>query len=129
MHLIDLVAMAAVLQYIFFAALVGRARGRHGIHAPAVTGHPMFERAYRVQMNTLELLVALLPAMYAGAHYWPAQAVAAAGAVYVLGRFVYWRAYMREPSGRSLGFLLSMAPVFGLALATLVAAAVGRGAA
>jgi len=37
------------------------------VKAPAVSGHEMFERVYRVQMNTLELMVLLLPGLYLGA--------------------------------------------------------------
>ena len=125
MNAIDIVAMIAVLQYVGFCTLVGQARGRYGIKAPAVTGHEQFERLYRVQMNTLELLVVLLPVMYASARYWPAWAVAAAGALYVVGRILYWRAYVGTPSKRSLGFALSLAPIFALTLATLVAAVRG----
>ncbi len=122
MNAVDAVAMLALVQYLFFGGLVGRARGRYGVKAPAVTGDERFERIYRVQMNTLELLVALLPAMYAAARYWPAPWVAAAGAVYLVGRLLYWRAYVGNPAGRGPGFLLSIAPVFGLALAALVPA-------
>ena len=123
MNLIDVVAMLALLQYLVFGALVGRARARHGVQAPAVTGHPAFERAYRVQMNTLELLVALLPALYAAGRYWPAWAVALAGGVYLVGRALYARAYVRDPASRGPGFLLSMGAVGVLLLAALVPAA------
>lgn len=122
MNAIDIVAMLAVLQYLGFGALVGQARTRYGVKAPAVTGHEQFERLYRVQMNTLELLVVLLPVMYASARYWPPLAVAAAGALYLVGRIVYWRAYVARPASRGIGFLLSIGPVSALALATLVAA-------
>ena len=118
--------MLAVLQYIAFAALVGKARGTYGVKAPAVTGSEPFERIYRVQMNTLELLVALLPALYAAAHYWPSSYVAGVGAVYLVGRIVYWRAYVASPARRGLGFVLSIAPVLGLALAALVPALLGK---
>lgn len=69
MNLVDAVAMLAVIQYLVFAGMVGKARGTFGVRAPAVTGDERFERVYRVQMNTLELLVALLPAMYVAARY------------------------------------------------------------
>ena len=88
MNYIDVVAVIAVLQLIFFSILVGRARGQHGIAAPAVVGHELFERAYRVQMNTLELLVAFLPALFLAGKYWPQSVIAGLGAIYVLGRFV-----------------------------------------
>ncbi|MFO1328101.1 MAG: MAPEG family protein [Rubrivivax sp.] len=129
MNYVDIVAMAAILQYLAFGALVGKARGQYGVKAPAVTGNEHFERAYRVQMNTLELLVALVPALYAAAKYWPAWLVGSAGAVYLVGRTLYWRAYVTEPSTRGLGFLLSIAPIFALALAALFPALLGKGVA
>lgn len=129
MTLIDIVAMTAVLQYLVFGGLVSRARTRHGIKAPAITGHPQFERVHRVHVNTLELLVAFLPALYAAGRYWPSSVIAGIGGVYVLGRVVYWQAYVRNPSGRRLGFILSAAPVLGLVLAALVGAVLGRGGA
>ena len=128
MNLVDTVAMLAVIQYLFFVGLVGRARGRFGVKAPAVTGDERFERVYRVQMNTLELLVVLIPALYAAARYWPPAVVAGVGAVYLVGRVVYWRAYVADPAGRGLGFMLSALPAVGLALAALVPAVLGRAA-
>jgi glutathione S-transferase len=126
MNSVDVVAMLAVVQYLVFAGLVGRARGKYGIKAPAIVGDSNFERIYRVQMNTLELLVALIPALYVAAKYWPDSYVAAFGAVYLVGRLVYWRAYVGGAS-RSLGFNLSSFPVFILILAALVPAVLGRG--
>ena len=129
MNIVDIVAMLAIIQYLMFGGLVGRARGKYEVvKAPAVTGDVRFERIYRVQMNTLELLVALIPAMYAAAHYWSSLVVGGAGLVYLVGRVLYWRAYVTDPSRRSLGFRLSTLPVFGLALAALVAAALGKSA-
>jgi uncharacterized membrane protein YecN with MAPEG domain len=122
MNLVDIVAALALLQYLVFGGLVGRARGRYGVKAPAVTGSEMFERAYRVQMNTLELLVALLPALYLAARYWPPAFAAAAGAVYLVGRLIYAQAYVKDPARRGLGFMLSIAPVFVLVVAGLGAA-------
>lgn len=123
MNLVDVVAMLAVIQYLVFAGMVGKARGKFGVRAPAVTGDERFERIYRVQMNTQELLVALLPAMYVASRYWPPLVVAGLGAVYLLGRVLYWRAYVANPSARGPGYMLSILPVFGLALAALVPAA------
>ena len=128
MNYVDVVAMLAVLQYLVFGSLVSRARGTYGIKAPAVTGSEPFERLYRVQMNTLELLVAFIPALYVAARYWPAPYVAALGSVYLIGRLLYWRAYVAA-SHRTLGFALSLAPVVILALAALVPAILGKPAA
>jgi uncharacterized membrane protein YecN with MAPEG domain len=127
LNYVDIVAVIAVLQLIFFSVLVGSARGKYGVSAPAVVGHELFERAYRVQMNTLEVLVAFLPALFLAAKYWSQPAIAGIGAIYVLGRFIYWRAYMGAPKSRGLGFGLSVLPVLVLLLAALVGA-VTRGA-
>lgn len=120
MTLVDLVALLALVQLLFFGVLVGRARGQFGVKAPAVTGHEGFERVYRVQMNTLELLVLLLPALYLAARHWSPLAAAITGAVYLVGRMVYWRAYVTAPEKRGLGFLLSMAPIMVLMIGALV---------
>ncbi len=100
---IHLVALLALIQYLLFGALVGRARGKYGVHAPATTGNEVFERYYRVQMNTLELMVVLLPAMWMAAAYWDTRWVAAAGAVYLAGRVIYLRAYTRDPGRPGAG--------------------------
>lgn len=120
MNYVDLVAVLAIIQFIFFGVLVGRARGRYGVKAPATSGHEMFERANRVHINTLELLVAFLPALFIAAHYWPQPYVAGAGAVYLLGRMIYWRSYNARPAGRGVGFALSMVPVLALLIAALI---------
>lgn len=110
MDYVDLVAIAALFQYQLFVFLVGRARGKYGVPAPATSGHEMFERAYRVQMNTLELLVVFLPALYLANKHWSPSNAALAGGVYLIGRFIFWRAYMIDPAKRGLGFMLSWLP-------------------
>ncbi len=120
MQLVHLVAILAVLQFFFFGKLVGDARSKSGLKAPAMTGDEGFERMHRVHMNTLETLVAFLPSLFLAAAYWSNLLVAALGAVYLVGRFVYWRAYVADPSKRLLGFALSAGPTILLALLALV---------
>ena len=127
MNYLDLVAVLAILQLVFFAVLVGRARGRYGVKAPAVSGHESFERAYRVQMNTLELMVAFLPVLFIAAKYWPPAHVAGVGAVYLLGRLIYWRSYVAAPASRGLGFALSMFPILALLIGGIAGALRGAG--
>ncbi len=117
---VDLVAVLAVLQFIAFGMLVGAARSKYGVVAPATSGHPQFERMYRVHMNTLEQMVTLLPAMYLCVRYWSPEAVALGGAVYLLGRLLYWRSYVKNPASRGLGFALSAFPVWIMLVATVV---------
>ena len=47
--LVTLLTVALLMTTMF---MVGSARRRFGIHAPATTGHPDFERVFRAQMNT-----------------------------------------------------------------------------
>jgi glutathione S-transferase len=62
MALVNLTVALALMQFFAFATAVGKARARYKVHAPATTGNEMFERYFRVQMNTLELLILLVPA-------------------------------------------------------------------
>lgn len=120
MNLVDLVALLALVQLFVFSVLVGRARGRYKVKAPAVTGHEAFERAYRVQMNTLEVMVLFVPALYLAARHWSPTYAAIAGAVYLVGRSVYAVSYLRSPDSRGLGFALSIGPVVVMIIAALV---------
>jgi uncharacterized MAPEG superfamily protein len=122
MEYINLVGALAVLQFFFFGYMTGDARRKSGLKAPAVTGHPDFERMYRVQTNTLELIVAFLPALFIAAQYWSSTIISIIGLVYLVGRFVYWRAYIKNPAKRVLGFMLSMLPTMVLIVLSIVGA-------
>jgi glutathione S-transferase len=119
---VEIVALLAVVQLLAFGVLVGRARMTYGIKAPATVGHEVFERYYRVQVNTLETLVVFLPALWIAALYWSPPWVALIGAVYLLGRLLYWRSYVREPGSRTLGYMLSALPTVALIAAGLAGA-------
>ena len=108
---VTIVTVLALVQFLGFGILVGRARAKYQVSAPAITGNPVFERYFRVQMNTLELLVILLPAMWLFALQVSANGAAGLGAVYLVGRMIYLRSYVREPKSRSLGFGLSSLPI------------------
>ncbi|MEX0731004.1 MAG: MAPEG family protein [Aquisalimonadaceae bacterium] len=120
MQYVEFVAVIAVLQFFSFGALTGLARRQSGLKAPAITGHDGFERMYRVQMNTLETLVAFLPALFLASRYWPTPLVAGLGVVYLVGRHLYWRAYVSDPSKRGTGFMMSMLPTLCLLALALV---------
>lgn len=110
MPYIELIAALAILQFFFFGAMTGKARSESGLQAPAMTGHEGFERMYRVQINTLETLVAFLPALFIAGIYWSNILVSVLGLVYLVGRFIYWKSYVTSPNSRGLGFMLSMLP-------------------
>jgi len=116
------VAVLAILQFIAFGILVGVARGKHGVKAPAMTGSEAFERAVRVHANTLEQLVCFLPALFLAAIYWSPAFVSLTGAVYLVGRLIFRQAYVSDPSKRALGFMLTLLPTVLLLAAALLGA-------
>ena len=120
-HLPALVTLFAVLLMFGTAFAVGQARDRYGIAAPATGGHPAFERAFRVQMNTLEAVVLFLPTLWLAANYGFAFWAGIAGLVWLAGRIWYALAYLKEARRRGGGFALGM---IGWAT-TLVMAALG----
>jgi uncharacterized membrane protein YecN with MAPEG domain len=103
------------------ALQVGRARGKSGIQAPAMTGDPLLERAVRVHYNTLEWLPIFLVGMWLFAIYCSELVAAALGVVWIIGRLIYATAYMADPAKRSTGFLIQTA-----AGAVLVLGALGK---
>jgi glutathione S-transferase len=124
MEYVTLIAMLALVQYLFFGMMVGRARGMAGIQAPQVTGDPEFERVFRAHYNTLEQLVVFVPALFAGGYYGSELAAVAAGVVYLVGRTLYFRAYVRDPGARGPGMLLTFAANAVLVVMALVGALV-----
>lgn len=120
MNYVHIIAVLAILQFFYFGIMVGRARGKYAVNAPATSGHEMFDRAYRVQMNTLEQLVAFLPALLLASLYWQNAIIAGIGAIYLIGRLLYQRSYVTDPAKRGPGFVLTVIPTFVLLLAVLV---------
>jgi uncharacterized MAPEG superfamily protein len=110
---VALVTLVALMVYVWMFMRVGSARQRLGVEAPAVTGHPEFERHFRVQANTLEGLIVFLPALWLFAIYLNSLAAAGIGVVWIIGRILYMLSYAKDPKTRSAGFGIQ-------ALATLV---------
>src|SRR6267143_6634304 len=110
MPFVHLVIALALVEFLLFCWAVARARVRYNIPAPATTGNEIFERYFRVQMNTLEQLVIFVPSIWLFACYFNASVAAALGVLFIIGRFVYFRDYVREPHGCGRGFALSAVP-------------------
>ena len=122
MPYLHIVTALALLQFIVFAFKVGKARERHGVKAPAITGNETFERHFRVQQNTLEQLIVFLPALYLFSRYWNPGIAAVLGVIYLAGREIYAMTYVKDPAKRSLGFALTFLPTVVLVLGGLVGA-------
>ena len=117
---IELITVLAVFQLFVFSILVARARGRYGVQAPATSGHEMFDRYYRVQMNTIEVLMLFLPSLWVASLCSDSVWITVAGFVYLVGRMVYLFGYVSDPKQRGLGYVLSILPTMGLMGTALV---------
>ena len=124
MEFVAIVLTLVLLQYTFFSIMVGKARGTYDINAPAVSGHEVFERYYRVQQNTLELLAVFVPAMFLFASYVHALTAAGLGVVFFIGRLLYYKAYVNNPKSRGLGFTLSFLSAHVLLIGGMVGAVI-----
>ncbi len=103
MELVYLTILLALVEYTIFGGLVGRARAKYGIKAPATTGHLDFERVNRVHINTLESLAAFIPTVLLFGLYIDARWAAGLGLLFVIGRAVYAVGYLQAADKRGVG--------------------------
>ena len=116
MHLhAALITTLNVLLLALAMYLVGRARSRSGIKAPATTGDVDFERAFRAHQNTVEQTVMFLPALWLAAFYGIEQIAVWLGYAWLLGRIWYLFAYIKPSGNRSGGFGIALLALAGLA--------------
>lgn len=120
MPFVAIVTVLALVEFFWLGAQVARARARYGVAAPATSGNELFERHFRVQMNTLEQLVMFLPALWIFAAYVSPLWAAALGLVFVLGRAIYAISYVRDPKSRGPGFGLTVLPTFVMLIGSVV---------
>ena len=113
------VTLLALLLYLIVSLNVGEARRKHGVRAPATTGNEHFERAYRVQMNTLEQMAFFLPSLWLCAIFLSDIAAAICGVLWVGGRALYALAYIHETKSRGRGMMISFVAASALYLGAL----------
>lgn len=120
MEAVAIVTIIALAQYVFFAIQVGAMRAKHGVNAPAVSGHPEFERMFRIQQNTMEQLVAFIPALWIFAWLVNPLWGAGFGVVFIIGRFIYWSSYRKDPASRGAGFTITFLPTVVMLVWSLI---------
>ena len=103
MELVYVTILLALLEYMVMGGLVGFARTKYRVAAPATTGHPDFERTNRVHVNTLENLIIFIPSVWLFATYVSARWAAVLGLVFVVSRVVYAVGYSRAADKRHVG--------------------------
>jgi uncharacterized MAPEG superfamily protein len=104
---VSAVVLLAVLEFLVLAYLVGRARSKYGVVAPACTGHPIFERWFRVHQNMLESLMAFIPAVWLFGWWVSPTWATGIGLVFVAARIIYAIQYVRDPKTREIAATLS----------------------
>jgi glutathione S-transferase len=116
------VTVLTVFLGLYTMMLVGRMRSKHGVHAPAMSGPPEFERAFRVQMNTLEQVVLFLPVLWLATVYPVVSGYLAPGLgfLWLVGRVLYSSGYMADAAKRSRGFLIAGIALLGLLVLSIV---------
>lgn len=120
MDYVNLVVFAALVVYVVFGGVVGNARNKYGVEAPATTGHPKWERLNRVHINTLEQLIVFIPGIYGFAHYVSETWAAGIGVVFVIGRILYFFGYRAAPEKRVVGAAMSGPASYVLLIGAIV---------
>jgi glutathione S-transferase len=103
-HFTALVTCLAILFYFFTSIQVSKARAAFGIKVPATSGHPDFERVFRVQANTLEWMPIFLPSLWLFAIYIGDLYAALLGLIWIAGRVLYLTGYSQAAAKRGPGF-------------------------
>lgn len=120
--LTSLALSLALLVFFGIALNVGRARATWNVLAPASSGHPEFDKRYRVQMNTLEQLVLLIPATFMAVATLGDLVTGVLALTWSLGRILYARSYYADPAKRGPGFGLTLLPSLILIFAAITGA-------
>lgn len=120
MNWVALVILLALIEYSVFGGLVGRARVKYAVSAPAVTGHPLFERFFRVHQNSLEQLIVFVPAVWLFGLFVSAKWAAIIGAVFLAARILYAIGYVAAPERREAGAWLTALAEVVLVIGALI---------
>jgi glutathione S-transferase len=118
--LTSLITLLTVLLMFITTVIVGKARVKYAIMAPATSGHEMFDRAYRVQMNTMEAALMMLPSLWIYAVFNGETGAFAMGVIWLLGRVWYAQSYLTNPARRGPGFGIALVTLAGLWFGALV---------
>ncbi|HSM97154.1 MAG TPA: MAPEG family protein [Rhizomicrobium sp.] len=120
--LTEIVTILSVLTLFYMSVPVGRARAKHGIKAPSMTGHEEMDRAVRVHMNSLEQFALYMPLLWVATLTFTLVTwlPAAMGVLWIVGRLIYMQAYLADPARRSAGFGITMLSTAALLVLSVV---------
>ena len=101
-----IVTLLAIALYFFLATRVAVARVKFDVKLPATSGHPDFERIFRVHQNTLEWMPTFLAPLWLCALFLSDIGAAALGLVWIAGRIAYFVGYRAAVPRRLPGFFI-----------------------
>jgi len=122
MNWVSLIISLAALQSVVFGGMVGWARSKYKVEAPATTGNEVFERYFRVHYNTNEQLIIFLPSIWFYGAFISSMWAARLGGTYLVGRVLYAIGYIKAPKQREFGSLLSTIPTLTLLVGAIYGA-------
>jgi len=114
-----LVTIAAVLYTFYLSGRVGLARGKLGVEAPAMSGQPAFDVAFRIHMNTVEQIVLFVPMLWLATSVVGDVWTAGIGGLWIVGRVIYAAGYSKDVDKRGPGMGLTMLSTAVLTLISL----------
>ncbi len=116
----SIVTVVALIVYFLITMNVGRTRFKYKIMPPATSGDPNFERALRVQQNTLEQMILFLPLLWLFCFYINPIWGSGIGAFWIIGRILYALGYYQAAEKRMIGFAISSLSSLALLIGSLV---------
>ena len=106
LNLTAVATLALLIQYFIFSLFVGAARYKTGVKAPATTGDPFFEATFRIQHNTLEQLIHVIPALWVCSYFLSQTFAVACAGLFLIGRVLFFIGYRAAPEKRAPGFIM-----------------------
>jgi glutathione S-transferase len=123
-HELAMITVLALVEYSVLGTMVGRARQKYGVEAPATTGNPDFERYFRVHENTLESLMVFLPAVWIFSLTVNYHFGVALGALFLIARIIYASGYISAAAKRAPGAMATGVINAILVLGSVIALAI-----
>jgi uncharacterized membrane protein YecN with MAPEG domain len=120
-YLAALDTILAVLLTFGLGGYVGHLRHKLKIEAPATTGNPLFERAFRAHANTVENLVLVLPLLWVASVFYGGPVPFWLGLVWIVSRLIYAIGYAQtDTRWRGFGGGIGLVCLIGLLILSVL---------
>jgi len=96
-----------IIHTVWVVSQVGKARRTYNIQPPAVTGNPNFDRIFRVQQNTVEMLTLFYPSLWICSLFVNGFLGFVLGVAWLVSRYYYALGYYESAEKRLKPFYMS----------------------